>query len=461
MWLVSLVAMLSIMYMPWFDEVFMSNISSSFLTTGKFTNNLPVHQLGSEVIEYGPVTFWIQSSFFRLFGENILAGRIINLLFGFALFFLIYNWVKNNYTILSARLILLFLLTDMAILTLLMCGRLDFISVFLFSLGLFQFLKSKNTAAVISAGFLFGLAFLSTPRMGVYLLAFAPFFLIECFTKKSIKENVIKYATLFFAFIIPVGAWIFIKFGDIPNYIKHYTDNPLITQHIGGVSILPKTYQIIPFLLILLLIMYRFKKKIKIPEYVWLFIAIIILHLIFIKEIGPYSGMMMPFVYIVLAILIDKQLIQDIKCFKYVFVVYLSAMFLIFMLKDAVTLATFSSRNPITYENQIAQKIKVTKQTKILADIKYYYILKDMNVIFKPFDYILDPVKQEDLQKFDYIIVNDAGLKKVKDFIPEANFQKTAIVADDNNKAKIPSFLKGFYNDYNGWIITLKTPKGN
>lgn len=447
--------------MPWFDEVYMSNISSSFMTTGKFSNMLPVHQLGSEVVEYGPVTFWIQSSFFRVFGESILVGRIINLLFGFALFFLLYNWIKNNYTVLAARLVLLFLLTDMAILTLLMCGRLDFISVFLFSLAVFQFLKSKNLAAVISSGLLFGLAFLSTPRMGVYLLAFAPFFLIECYTKKNIKETIIKYATLFIAFIIPVATWIFIMFGNIPNYIKHYTDNPIITEHIGGNSILPKTYQIVPFLTIVLVLLYRFKKKIKIPEHVWLFISIIILHLIFIKEIGPYSGMMMPFVYLVLAMLIDKELIHDIKYFKYVFVLYLSAMFLVFMLKDAVTILTFSSRNPIAYENQIAKEITVTKQTKILADIKYYYILKDLNVSFKPFDYILDPVKAEDLQKFDYIIVDDSGLKKVMEFVPEANIEKTAIAAGDTNKARIPSFLKGFYNDYNGWIITLKTSKGN
>ena len=455
-WVIILIGLLMFLYMPWNDEICFANMSSNFLATGKFSDTLAIRQTGKEIIIYGPVTFWVQSTLFYIFGEGIFVARIINVFFGIALFFLIYNWIKSNYTAVAAKLVLLFLLTDMAILTLLMCGRLDFIPVFLFSFGLFRFLKAKNLGTVFISGILFSLAFLSTPRMGIYLLAFAPFFIIECYVKRNFKELIIKYAVVFISFIMPLCLWIFIKFGSLSKYISYYSENPLIKQHTGAASIPPKIYQIVPFLVILLILLYRFKNKIKIPNHVWLFISIIILHVIFIKEVGPYSGMMMPFVYLLLAILIDKQLIQNIKSLKYILLIYLSCMFFVFMLKVVVTVFSFSGRNPVAYENQIAKKITVTSKTKVLADFKYYYILRDMKVNYKPFNYNADPTRSEDLYKFDYIIVDDSGLKKIRNLIPNENIEMIPIV-EDQTKIKLPSFLNGFYNDYNGWIITLNT----
>lgn len=457
LWMLFLASVATFVYLPWFDEVFMSNISSSFLRDGKLNLTLALNGNESEILTYGPLTFWVQSTFFSVFGESFLVGRMVNVLFGFGLFILIYNWLKKEQTISTARLLLLFLLTDMAILTSLLCGRLDFISIFLFSIGLFLFVKKRTSVAIILSGLLFAAAYLSTPRIGIYLVGFVPFFVIESISQKNFKKNIIDYGLMFTAFIIPVALWIFIKFGNLDAYFTQYTENPLIVEHVGGTSFLPKMYQIIPLALIVLLILYKWKNKINIPQYIWLLIFIIFLHLAFIKEVGPYSGMIMPFVYIVLAVLIDRSLLQKFKVMQYGIALYLLAMIGIFMLKAAIMTATFSQRSPAGYANKISEKIDLSNQTKVLADYKFYYILKDSNVDFKSLDYNIKDINLDQLHSFDYIIVDGIGLKKLKKQFPSETFTETKI--DNSTKVNIPSFLKAFDNDYNGFIVTFPDKK--
>ncbi|MGV3697924.1 ArnT family glycosyltransferase [Flavobacterium sp.] len=463
LWMLFLAAILPFLYIPWFDEVFMSTISSSFLQTGKLNLTLAVNGNEAEILTYGPVTFWIQSAFFYLFGESLTVGRLVNLIFGFGLFLLVYRWVKTNITTLSARLVLLFILTDMAILTTLMCGRLDFISVFLFCAALFIFLKNRNYISLVLSGILFASAFLCSPRIGIYLAALAPFFVVESISQKNFRKNIVAYGILFITFCIPVGIWIFTKLGSIDAYIKNYTENPLIVEHVGSgsTSWIPKPYQAIPLLLIVALLIYRVRNRIKIPQTIWLFITIIAFHLVVIKEVGPYSGMMMPFVYIVLALLLDKQILQKFKILKYVMGFYFLGMLGMVLLKTSIMFSNFQDRIPTDFKAQVSDSINPKQKPKVLASYSYYYILKDLNVDFKSFDYnfLHNLITPADLRSFDYVIVNAEGLKQLKKMQPDTEFDEMPIGNAEKNN--LPSFLKAFQNDYNGYLITFKNKKDN
>jgi 4-amino-4-deoxy-L-arabinose transferase-like glycosyltransferase len=371
----------------WFDEAFFASITKSFQENGNFYLRMATLDdfEKNEVLWYGPIYFYIQNLITKLLGWGIWQFRLLNLMSGIILLYIIIKISKKlNFNNNALIILLLLLVTDNEINSNIHSSRMDSFTMLLFTsaIYIFYFLEKKSFYNIFFTGVLLASAFLSTPRVGFLFLIFPITFLFELIdaikNKKRYITIIINYIIIFLIIIIPFYIWVLLKFGNISNYIDMFLNNKTY-QGLYKLFNLPAIFQMPTLLLWVIMLIYLvFNKYISIfkTNYIVLF-SIPILYILFIK--GAYSVYFMPFLYLGLIFSYSKVLPSlkikiYLKYFLFCIIIFNS---LIFITKSIFIINSWEARNPENFESYFIKK-NLTNEN-IIASFPYFYTIEKNN----------------------------------------------------------------------------------
>lgn len=353
--------------LPWYDEVFFADITQSLIVNNSLTLNMVIPPVEATI--YGPVYFYAQKTIASLLAFGMWQFRILNLASGIALI-IIFLIIAKRLSLSKIHICILIALIafDPRFNFNMTSGRMDLFALSLFMGGWLIFLNSERRTyfLIIVSGIISSLSFLTTPRIGFYFLVYIPMFIIEYNESKERNKTFIKYLIFGFSVSIPILIWIFHSFGNLTNYFDFIFHNPAIAGHYGS-SIFPVKYQIPIIILWVFSGVYVFKSKVNLrnPVLIALFIFPVF-HLIFIKEVGPYSAMMMPFIYLGIVIGVHSMPVRKLFFIPGTIALYLCLYSLSSSLNN---IASLEFLKPASFKAYFESQAIV--KSNILADFPY------------------------------------------------------------------------------------------
>lgn len=359
--------------LPWFDEAFFADVSMSVAEHGKPELTLYSNLKPMRINAYGPVYFYLQAGLIKVFGLDIFWFRLVNYLAGLGCVVMLTKILRLYFSP-SSRFFECLLLFDPIFIQNIHSGRMDMLAM-LFGMGsLYVLLKTKSSfklSYTIFAGLLLGIAYLTTPRMIFFALPVG----IYVFIRLGLFHALVFSITSSFI-VLP---YIIIEFGSIISYFRSFLETPVYFSHIGVVS---KTGEVFRYwhhgLIYIILIVNgvvlatKLKEKQRIFFIGFLWLVVLLFHLLVIEK-GPYSAMVIPFYYLLIAI--SLGLLYEFKWIKWATIsslcitgfVFLS----IFFGKLLIVIAFKDLRNPTTITNELSE-IKIP-QKRWIASYEYYY----------------------------------------------------------------------------------------
>src|SRR6266536_167274 len=439
---------LDIFMPPWYDEDVFADISYSVAKHHNFLLNIhPLSSNNSQVFFFGPIFFYLQAFiinhiafsafFFRL--PVYICGAIAAVIFGKILFAI----TKNK---IFSRIFVLLFFTNFLICGSLGCGRMEMVTLFFVSLSLLFFLKnyvSKSPSGIaldsIVSGIMFCFSVLTTPLSSfLYFLFALPFFkiLVKGIQAKKFKLICFPFIHFFISFGIPYFVWYYPHLGN-PVEIFSYITPSVKTQ----ISVTNNQIDINSFCWLLInifLLIYALLKKIRLPDYLYGFIASCI---IFISVVIPWSyhhGMIVPVLImntVLLLFFYIQQQASSVLASNFLVIVFCIQTFFT-AIKYTIIWIDLPSRNSHTLEKIIQQYIP--QKSKVIGSYNYYYAIINNDCEFrsiednteiatgkpvpviKKVDYLIN------VYKGGYIIIRDDENETLQPFIATNKFKKIA-----------------------------------
>lgn len=310
----------------WWDEAFMANISFNLSAGRGLFLDLNPSQVGSLNL-YGPVFFYLQSFLIGITGFDAFWYRLPNLMaayFTMILLALILRCYGINRA--YASIFLLLVLVDFSINRNIISGRMDMVAV-LFAVSAFYvatlFARKLGWRILLKwwlVGTLCAAAFLTTPRTLFLLPGVLVITVHQLFYGSSYPLSWKAYTSLaaLSGFALPLYFWIQ-HVGGVVEYFQLYTTGNT-TSNIAP-SLFRHMMDTPAILLLLMLAVTNLKRIVHNPLPLSLLLTFISFSL-FVKEAGPYSGMIMPFVLALIVYLIAQINIADKK--KYAVLLFLA-----------------------------------------------------------------------------------------------------------------------------------------
>jgi hypothetical protein len=465
LWIFYHIITISISPLPNFDEVFFTSIADNYSNDFTFSTSigsLP-GQKTSEVLVYGPLYFMALGNIIKYFGLNIFVGRSISLFSGFLLlFFFIFFLKKTSKKTFFIYLFVLLFITDSRIFTSMHSGRMDLFCIVFFLMAIYIIWNFDNFFMSSIAGILLAISYLITPRIIFYFLGLLVIFSLDFFYYK-LKYK--KYFIAFFVFLFFVSFWIIFKFNSPTNYINYiknlknfgYNDNSsTLGYHFGinNISFFLKNPAFIIFVIVSFF-SYYFNLFTRLTLFVF---SIIVSHLFFIHEAGPYSAMILPFVYwfIINQILV---LSNSINYRRYLFLsIYILLAFNVstFLFKSFVLLSSYNSRNEY-YVTESLSPFNLNNKN-VLSSFKFYYILKNKQANFTSIELVKDDLSKSEISQFNFLIVDTGTYKKLSlkyNFL----FKKVVLIKSPKSYLySLDNLLNKYFNiylNYDGYFIVL------
>ena len=446
-YLISLLYKIGYVQKPWYDEVFMSDISRSMLLENSLNSNIKLIS-PVKVMTYGPVYFYFQKYILSLIGYGMFQYRLLNLISGLILivlfaFQLSRLKLKREYIILYVALVAF----NFSYVSNLCSGRMDLFAVMLYLLGLILFANNKRNSVsilrlsiVLVAGIITALSYLSTPRVGFYLLIYPLSLICEQFTVTKKRRNILYYLIFGLGFIVPILIYINDQFGGISSYIAFYHNMERfygasdITKMNKAISI-PLLFWVFSFILLA-------KNPRKFADPMLLSIMIIpAIHLLFIKQDGPYFPMMFPFMYATIVLMLNEYNKKILSVIPVSIVIF---SLLTFSSSTVSNFAYFDVTNPKLI-HEFVRSHSIRNET-VLGNFEYYYVLKSFNNDFKSV-YLLELKNQLSQQILDDYEIKKAMLSEEyyarnKDKIDDLGFTTVYTFEPTTGKKGLLSFLK-------------------
>ncbi len=371
--------------LPWLDEVIFKSITHSYAETGNLYCEVAPFAEGKQVVQYGPVYFFIASHVEKLLGTSMFYYRMISLVSGFIFVFLIYFFIRD---LLGKEhplsfLFLCILLFDPIVSQSMHGGRMDLMAGSIFLSSLYFFLKMKESLSnntnykyAILSGTIAALAVLTTPRVGVLLIAVCIVFLIRLIQEKRTQRFVEGFLWAI-AFSLPVALWVFFAFDG--NELQLTSYNPF-----GGNfffknemdNYLPFVYPLVGMYVWALFFLFFSNWK-NTNELVLISAISIPIFFLLIFETGGYYIIVLPFFYMLLAFLLSQGNTGKFelanKILVYGFVLFNLSLFLI---KTANIAFSWNARNPAPICNFVEQNVPAGSKV-IGTELFYYSILEN------------------------------------------------------------------------------------
>jgi hypothetical protein len=389
----------------WFDEAFMANMAFNLSEgRGMILDLIPGYWNG-ELLLYGPLYFYLQSGLIKLFGLQDIIFRFpayFSAYLSVVTLFLILRRNKLGYVFMTYFLIAV--VVDVSFNRSLVSGRMDMLAVLLVLLALYfsGFECRKSACQRIQwtvVGFLSASAYLTTPRSLFLLPCVAVYSLSKLLgwpvhLKQLNANKVVLLLFAFLAFIVPVGIWIWYV-GGPSAYIGLFRQEGA-SKHIAP-SFFRSPYDNIAIVIMLVLVVLNYKKLMTDALAFGLFLTYIAFSLC-VKEVGPYAGMIMPFVLALIVILLEKSDLHAYSRYALIAAITLPGL-LLAGLRGVDLRLNSACRDGAA----VAAKAEmfIGREKKIVAPFKYYFLLEKPGRELVTFDY-------SKLEK--NIVVADAGL---------------------------------------------------
>ncbi|MCF4102167.1 glycosyltransferase family 39 protein [Gillisia sp. M10.2A] len=415
---------LKISPIPWFDETFFASLTSSYTSVGEFNLDIAPYEHNDELLLYGPIYFWITSWVTRIIGFGIFSFRLTGLIASFCCIFIFYKILslyltKRNLVYLITAAFALDSLFNSNMHT----GRMDSLALFFALSSIYIYLKTiqqnnyKNKVKLIAfsfSGLLFSLALLTTPRIGILLLALAimQFIqLIKVFSIKNVTRLLVFWSTILITYII----WIFYAFGSIEGLLSYYSE---FTEYVSSGLFFPKQQiplVIITFLAFIAGAVVNYNKYLSKP--VVLSTLSVLCFYFLVSDRGQYSVIIAPFQYLLIGmtvVLLLSYLRRESSAFKKLLYYSPLALILIynlafFSLKGLTLYIAHETRNP-EYVTSF-MKSQLTPDSKVVGDEAYYYAVKHAGGDFQYISIFKNVTEREHYQRmvydYDYIAWSD------------------------------------------------------
>lgn len=428
-YLVYLAFTITIAPLPWFDEVFFSSISKSFLDKGNFVASVSKTIRGErESLAYGPVYFWLNSFLFKTFGIGIWQGRIINALAGLGtiIFTSVYFKDKEKSLAFTLSLGLAFLLDPLLHQTL-TGGRMDWVAI-LFVLISLNFLKKAGTKKIVISSIFAILALLTTPRSGILLLPLVIFAGLSIYKNPKLLQHLILWIGII---LLIYMLWVFYAFGGITQMVSFYAE--MVDGYIGGKLYIPKGQWpvILVFLFSLIYAAIFNKKRFQEIEIQYSFLVIILFYLL-IRDWGLYSVFILPVYYFSIFTLLYKRPYTT-KIHFAPLVILLAVNLSYSLLKGAQVLADKGRRNP-SIPSAFLKK-NIPQGASVVGDALYFYPAIAAETRFELFDAYGTLAEREEKHRmifnYDFIIISRQSIKRTP-WVVNHYMEKAVLVPVDS-----------------------------
>lgn len=425
----------------WFDEAFFANMAFNLAQgQGLVLDVIPGYFQG-EVFLYGPVYFHLQAFLINFFGLQDFIFRLPNLAAAY-LSVLVLAFVLRE-SGLSPRYQILFVvaaIVDVSFNRNLVSGRMDMMAVLFVALSLWlagrQPARPDEKALLrwILVGTLAAAAYLTTPRAlfllpVVFVIGLQRLVLVR--TGPLREANWVGSLAAVIAFVIPVLLWVQ-HVGGVHAYASIFSGNPTAASHIAP-SFFRSSYDNIAIGLMLALCVINYKLVLKNALLSGLVLTYVAFSL-FVKEVGPYAAMIMPFILATIVLLIAQSQWGALPKFFLVSLITLPGLVLLGLRGVDVYLnAECRDSNKVL---AIASGV-LGDRDRVVAPFKYYFLLEHDGRDLVTLAY--SKIGREQL-------VNDADLvienKQLPDWLAEAGLEKAAQVSCEPRR--VP-FLPGTF----------------
>jgi 4-amino-4-deoxy-L-arabinose transferase-like glycosyltransferase len=465
LWLIYHVFTLNISPLPNFDEVFFSDISSSYATSGKL--NLAIGKMPGdnpdEILTYGPVYFSFQGFILEHFGMNIITGRLTSFISGIFIFLCFYFFSKKSLNnSVAIVLVLILLTTDSRFNSSMHSARMDLLAVALYLVAIYLIFRGDNFLLSFLAGVFIALSFLTTPRIVFYFSGIIYLIIHDVFIlKRSLK----KYLIVGFLSLLILFFWVFSAYGSIYNYVYHFLNlgnygelnTSGLEKHFGfnglNFHLINPSFVIFYFVFGLAIINKQLDR-------ISIFVSIIVFsHVIFIREQGPYSAMIISFVYwfIVYNYLKFYKTVSVIKHFNYLLLFLLLFNISSFVLKGFFIYINKEGRR-IDYVDAKISPYDLNNKN-VLSNYKYFYYVKDRKANFSSMELVSNYLNDSNIGKFQYAILDYATYIQFEEKYKEHIKHKILLKSKLKSKSKLTEFISKKFNiyvNYDGYFIILK-----
>jgi len=450
----------------WQDETFFNSITTDYIQNKSFhLTSCPLFLNGIEVIYYGPVFFIINSWIIEILGNNPFQARLLGLLAGICIILVTHNFfsqTKISETTIYLLIILAFL-HDPFFNSSLHKGRNDTLALLFYIPSIFIILNNKreklSTLKYIFSAVLISLSILTTIRMAVFILPPAIVIVVDIFlNKKDRTINIYRLGIWLSAIFIIYSAWVHYAFGNYQNFLLYFIElSKHLPSHLLGNLFIPIEVLVLIIISIIIFIAV-FQNNIKIVKNSSIIFSLLYLatFYIFIGDVGPYSILVIPIYYFLIANLISCQKVGFTNSRKIIVrSVYCLLIFNLiwFYTKGFVIITNYSSRDYSNVTNFIKQNIPAN--SKVIGDEMYYYAVINNDCQFQYVNlHINDINKIENYRrvvfKYEYIILSNRLAHSNPNILNlYSTYQDLEVVGElKNNSSKLLQFFSklGIYN---------------
>ncbi|TVR81147.1 MAG: hypothetical protein EA405_09175 [Rhodospirillales bacterium] len=292
----------------WFDESYMADIAYNISQGNGFFVSV-MHGLDTERFLYGPVFFLFQQPIINLFGFGEFSARLTGIIFGAStailLAVLIYNQTKSA---VIASLTLIVVIGDISFNRSMISGRMDMLAVFFVVLSFVLVRRAMSSASwAAMLGLCAAAAFLTTPRSAFLLLgvpAMMSLISLRSFGRPDwVRRNVLAYGASGSVVLLLLGGWV-LWTGGFSAYIEMNTG----LSRYWGSRLYGFWYDnYITIAAFVAAIVYI--KTVWRRELAFGFLVSILAYSLLVKgSPGAYAGLVMPFLYAFLALVLHAAL---------------------------------------------------------------------------------------------------------------------------------------------------------
>ncbi|HTR00562.1 MAG TPA: glycosyltransferase family 39 protein [Candidatus Acidoferrum sp.] len=375
-------------YPAWMDEAIISDLVYDYFRDTSYVSPDFLYATADEGRIYGPVYFYLQTLLLNVLGDDPFVFRLANLLASYLLVVVVARLfqARTGDKKITVWLVVILLLS-FAINKSAVSGRMDMLATLfaMFSLWCAHRYRDGSLRALLASSLFASLAFLTTPRTlfllpaTLVLLGYA--WVDQHGRKPDQRRMVLHVAIAALVFLGPIALWIQ-AVGGVREYAGLFL-NPEMAQFYGpSVFRNWRDWIYLPVLLGVLLLHWRHIRR---DPLVVACIATVIVFSLFVTEVGPYRAMIMPYILLLGALAVglapdgERRSMAALALAGVVLAISIP-----FFVGRAVDIfyVNRDCRDAEDFERRVLAN--VPKQLTILADYRFYYLLKGRPAIYSP-----------------------------------------------------------------------------
>ncbi|MCH8902366.1 MAG: glycosyltransferase family 39 protein [Bacteroidetes bacterium] len=409
---------LSFSPLPWIDDTWYASVTLSYLNTGDyFLNVAPFAYDFQELLMHGPVFYILQSKIIAFFGFGIFQFRILGLLCGLLLLFVLYKIIRSQEVPRRTQGLLVILVAfDPLMHASMHNGRMDTLAMLMAFSSLYIFIIARKRPGakgqllfMVLSGVLGAGALLTTLRSVVIIFPIGVLLLARLLQQRSLRE-----LAHVFGWILPILSftllWILITFGNLNDGLTYFKTLPAglsgSTMFVPYYHILLVSLAVLSVLTGVILFRGSFFSQLNIIG-----LLAITIHFLFIRDAGSASVYIIPFYYLFMVrivLLVNKDLMKKVSVAAIYILLILNLG--LFGMKTAVIFAGYEGRYPVTFDEFIQQNIP--RSSHVIGHETFYYSVIKAESDFQYFHLYnseeeIVSTYQRDEYDYDYLIVSE------------------------------------------------------